>query len=267
MNNAYILLFAFALTLSGCSGGWKPVDRGDFTPAGILPNADLSLLADHWYGEPVAIRQDLVFAGTVTANDGSGNFFRSFIVDDGTGAVEVKAGFYDLHNLYPVGRRVVIRALGLALGEYNGVMQLGAAINGYSSYRVEEFGTAVMLDRHVVRDTVSAPPAAIPCSAAALDGIDAGRLVEMGPLRSAADAPECWAVEEDTVYSSYAVVCFSDAAGDTVRVATSRYADFAAERVPRGDVMLTGIVLRGTFGGHAHTTVIKLRDRNDVEEI
>lgn len=265
MNNAYILLLA--LTLAGCSGGWEPVDRGDFAPADILPNADLSLLTDHWYGEPVVIRQDLVFAGTVTANDESGNFFRSFIVDDGTGAVEVKAGFYDLHNLYPVGRRVVIRALGLALGEYNGVMQLGAAVNDYSSYRVEEFGTAVLLDRHVVRDTVSAPPAAIPCSAAALDGIGAGRLVEVGPLRAADDAPECWAAEEDAVYSSYAVVCFSDAAGDTVRVATSRYADFAAERVPRGEVVLTGIVLRGTFGGHAQTTVIKLRDRNDVEEI
>lgn len=265
MKNAYILMLALAL--AGCGGGWEPVDRGDFAPAGILPNADLSLLADHWYGEPVVIRQDLVFAGNVTANDRSGNFFRSFIVDDGTGAVEVKAGFYDLHNLYPVGRRVVIRARGLALGEYNGVMQLGAAVNEYSAYRVEEFGTAVLLDRHVVRDTVSAPAAAIPCSADALDGVGAGRLVEVGPLRAAADAPEYWAAEEDTVYSSYAVVCFSDAAGDTVRVATSRYADFAAERVPRGDVMLTGIVLRGAFGGHAHTTVIKLRDRYDVVEI
>ncbi len=88
-------------------------------------NASLSMLMERYYGDRTVITDDLVLSGMISANDESGNFYRSFVVEDESGAVEVCAGFYDVYRFYPKGHRVTIHAVGLALGCYYGVIQMG----------------------------------------------------------------------------------------------------------------------------------------------
>lgn len=56
---------------------------------GTLPDADLALLREHFYGDPFVVQEDLTVGGYVVSDDRAGNFFRSFIIDDGSGAVEI----------------------------------------------------------------------------------------------------------------------------------------------------------------------------------
>lgn len=67
-------------------------------------------------------------SGNVTTSDREGNFFRSFFIEDETGAVEIRAGLYDLHAVYRLGQQVTVVADSLTLGLTGGVLQLGLPV-------------------------------------------------------------------------------------------------------------------------------------------
>lgn len=106
----------------------------------VPANVDIGYLRSLYKGEPLDIDRDMVVAGYVTANDLGSNFYRTFIVEDPTGAVEIKAGMFDLHNTFGYGRRVAIKAYGLVLGSYNGVLQIGRK-SVESGYQTEYIAT------------------------------------------------------------------------------------------------------------------------------
>lgn len=243
------------------------MDREDFGGTDMLPDTDLSMLRDNYFGTPYTINQPLTIGGYVTANDLSGNFFRSFVIDDGTGSIEVNAGFYDLHNYYQVGRRVVIRAEGLAVGMYNGVIQLGYKINSYGAHRVEEFGSRHVMERYVTRDVLFSAPEPMPLDIVSVEDSYCGRLVRIGNLHATEeDAGQTWAYPASGgAPPAMGLRAFCDTAGNTIAVTTSGYASFAGETVPAGTVAITGILMKGKFGGGADVFAVKLRDLADVE--
>ncbi len=261
LNLIILPLVAFVAVACGY-GSFGAMGKEDFPADGTLPNADLAVLREHYYGTPKVLTDDLVFEGYVVSDDRDGNFFRSFVIDDGTAALEIRAGLYDLYTLYPRGRRVVVHARGAALGMYNGVMQLGACVNDYAAYRVEEFGTCVLLDGHVSRDTVFSTVEPVAVCMAELDESMCGRLVRMGPLAAVGDEDAIWGAGDG--YSSYGKVDFAGRGNDSIAVVTSIYASFADEKVCRDSVMITGILMYGNFGGKERFAV-KLRDTDDVE--
>ena len=154
MKKIFVCILSGVLTVACGYDRFGTLGPGDLEGSGTLPDADLALLREHFYGDPFVVQEDLTVGGYVVSDDRAGNFFRSFIIDDGSGAVEIRAGFYDLHAYCQRGRRIVIHARGLAVGMYNGVVQLGAGVNDWSAYRVEEFGSRVLLDRCMERDTL-----------------------------------------------------------------------------------------------------------------
>lgn len=238
----------------------------DFPGAAGLPNADLAVLYRSYYGDPFTVRENMVFEGSVVADDESGNFFRSFIIDDGTAAVEVRAGFYDLHNIYFRGRRIVIHAEGLAVGMYNGIVQIGIGVNDYTPYRVEEFGAKAVLEKYVERDPGRREREPVPVQIGGLDGAMCGRAVRIGRVLGVPDNPLRWAQPEDEgVEAQAGTAVFRDWRGDSITVVTSGYAAFAGGEVPRDSVTLNGILMYGKFGAGKEKFVLKLRDENDVE--
>lgn len=239
------------------------MDADDFGTNHILPNADLSVLYENYRGEPFYIRENMVFEAYVTSSDETGNFFRSFVVEDVTGAVEIRAGFYDIYNYYQPGRRVLIKAKGLAVGKYNGIMQLGSRINTYSAYRVEEFGTPAYLEDYIVRDTCFKEIKPIKVLITELNEKYCGRLVKIDGLTAEKDNI-CWSDGADE-FTSSGVVAFTDSEGNRIFVTTSAYADFAEDKVPSGIVSLTGILMYGKFIAGQNSYAIKLRGLNDVE--
>lgn len=265
MKKLFPILLSCALAACGYD------DFGERTLADIpivetLPNADIALLYTNYRGEPFTIKENMVLEGYIIADDSSGNFFRSFVIDDGTAAVEICAGYYDLHNLYPVGRRIAVHAEGLAVGMYNGVIQIGVRINEYTPYRIEEFGVRAVLEKYVERDMVLREPVPLRVELSELESGLCGRLVKTGNILRISESPEYWAQsgsEGGTVQSG--TVVFRDGRGDSLAVVTSGYASFAAGRVPADSVSLTGILMYGKFGGTRERFVLKLRDECDVQ--
>lgn len=252
------LIFALMFVLAACTGE-ETIDALREVPT--LPNADLALLRQLYDGRSFVVAEDMVFEGYVTANDRSGNFFRSFIVDDGTAAVEVRAGFYELHALYPLGRRVVLHARGCAVGMYNGIVQIGPRINSANSSRVDEFGFQWMLDRCLDRDTKFFNVEPVPYGEAVAEGA-CGRLVNTGKVKRIVESPAVWAGGTD--YGSTASTFFRNAGGDTLCVVTSTYASFADTAIPNDSISISGILMYGNFG-HGSRYAIKLRDLDDIQ--
>ncbi len=241
--------------MSGC-GYDRYGDMERVETALPLPNAPIAYLrrcADEGRGRP---EDGMVLAGYVTSSDREGNFYRSFFVQDYSGAAEIKAGLWNLYNTYQPGRRVVVKCSGLAVGLYEDVVQLGMIPDDWDYRAVSEFGSAVLLDDYVIRDTVFGMPAPVEVwKAAELKPEMCGMLVRMNSVSLGRDTLLSWAAGPGD-----GIVPFADCKGDSIRVITGPYAHFASDAVPCGSVSLTGILLR-----RGEKYMLKLRDLNDVE--
>ena len=98
------------LSLAGCFGGcdYDRFDPPEPHPADVpVPTMSIATLRSLYKGDPVSVtgKRSVVVSGNVTTSDREGNFFRSFFIEDETGAVEIRAGLYDLHAVYRLGSR------------------------------------------------------------------------------------------------------------------------------------------------------------------
>lgn len=84
------------------------------------PNLTIAELRELVGRTALTVTDSAVIEGRVVATDMAGNFYREFVMDDGTGAVAVMAGGYDLHSVYPRGIRVAVKLCGLRLITQNG---------------------------------------------------------------------------------------------------------------------------------------------------
>lgn len=116
------------------------------------------------------VSEDLWIRGRVTTSDRSGNFYKSFYIqDDANGpGLEVKIGRTSLHNDYKVGQEVYISLDGLAVGEYGwatrnerysrggqGTIQLGLKDPQQIKYSTSYIEDQYIIDRHVFRCDVN----------------------------------------------------------------------------------------------------------------
>lgn len=200
-------------------------------------------------------------AGRVLANDRSGNFYKSIVVEDSTGGVEVCLDSYSLASLYPVGCRVVVELDGLWAREYKGVLQVGRTIYEWDDYGVEPIATRREIDRRVricgEVEEVQPTTVEIACLSAEM----CGRLVKVGPLRCVEEEGAQWG---DADYGTTCDRLFESPTGERIIVRTSLYADFAMLTIPKGEVWLTGVLYCDRHQGE-DVFVLKMRDIDDVE--
>src|SRR4051812_44569808 len=76
-----------------------------------------------------SIRADHVISGVVTANDKTGNIFKSIILQDTSGGISIKLDGSNLYTSYPVGRKIFVRLKNLVISDYGGLLQVGAGID------------------------------------------------------------------------------------------------------------------------------------------
>lgn len=233
-----------------------------------VSNAPISLLRQHYYDRSVRITEPIVFSGIVTSSDRAGNFYRTLVVEDESGAVEIRAGLYDLHNLFPTGHRVEIAAQGMVTGYRLGVMQLGRAGDDWSARPCDYFLHRPQLEAHLRCSLHAEPFEAAEISLAELKEELCGRLVTVRGVASDAAPRACWAPAPDQAdnYSYNGYRLFRDGNGDSITVITSSYASFAGHPVPEGRLSLTGILLYGSDDSGRKTFLLKLRDENDVRK-
>ncbi|MBQ0143848.1 MAG: OB-fold nucleic acid binding domain-containing protein [Bacteroidales bacterium] len=123
------------------------------------------LAAMYTNGKPFEIQDDITIAGRVITTDQPGNFYKSFYIQDETGAIEIKIGKTSLYNDYALGQKVYVKcgpqpgSKGLFLGSYgyksgsyggNGMVQLGCE-DPTGDYETSYIEDEYIINKHIFR--------------------------------------------------------------------------------------------------------------------
>ncbi|MBN2730256.1 MAG: choice-of-anchor J domain-containing protein [Bacteroidales bacterium] len=249
MKKLTFLAVISALFLGSC------VQEDFDVPDIVIPYVDFSSnmsIADlkaTYVGVLDSIGEDTIIEGIVIANDESGNFYKTIVIQDNTAGIEVKIDRYDMYTEFKVGQRVFIKCRGLYLGDYGGLTQLGYIYAGDIG-RIPD----IMVDDHIFRDSLpeAAPtptlltiPTLSPTYLSMLVRIDSVHFIEVGQPFAESTATTNRTVE--------------DASGNQLLIRTSNYASFAADNVPAGMGSIVGVL--SIYNGDYQ---FYLRDLNDI---
>lgn len=214
------------------------------------------------------INNDVVVSGRVTSSDEEGNFFRSLIVEDESGAMELRIKSYDLSSLYPEGLLVTLHLHGCAIGYNMGILQAGAKSAEYDYYDVGYLETKQSIERVIRRSTDVAKIAPRRCAIADIKREDGGRLVRIEglTLRHTTSIDTLMGMTlNDATWQGYAL--FFDNKGDSIAVYTSPEARFAKEPITTTPLAITGIVQWCKYNGGEECAHLKMRYHTDYEEL
>ncbi|MCB0694699.1 MAG: choice-of-anchor J domain-containing protein [Lewinellaceae bacterium] len=228
-------------------------------PVDITANATIQQLKA-WFvpGEFTDITDDLIIRGIVIADDASGNYYKTIVIQDETAGIEVKLNSVGLANDYPIGREIFIRCRGLVISDYNGLIQLGGGTyDDGGQDRLAGIEEALLKDFIVAgqRDQFVTPKVKL---IKEINTNDLSTLIRLADVQFiSSDAGQTYA---DPVTQFSVNHLIEDCAGDEVILRTSGYADFAGATTPQGNGSLVAIV--GVFGSDLQ---LAIRDQNDVQ--
>ena len=208
----------------------------------IETNGTLADIVDLWQeGTFVTIEEDLVVSAVVIADDFSGNYFRSIVIqdDEGTG-ITFLLNARDLHNDYPIGRRIFIEAEGLVVGDFNGLIQLGGSVfindDGFEQMGgIEES----LLDKYITkgqREQFVAPQVA---SINELGFEDLSTLVEIDDIQVVESELGSTFADAENLRSENRTL--EDCDGNQLVLRSSGFADFADQTLPGGRGSIVGV--------------------------
>lgn len=218
----------------------------DEPPVGELPTIDANATIEqiknlYTGGASVEITEDLIISGIVIADDESGNFYQSIVIQDSTGGVQIRLGTIGLYTLYPVGSRVYVRCQGLYIGQFEGAPQIGGDSEG--NVIAPE---AIIYDRVLPGERgVGIAPTVRTIDNLSQD--DIYTLIEFENVEFICDEigqPYADAFNLQTINRT-----LTDCQGNTVIVRNSGFADFADQLLPEGNGSL--IAVYSTFRGDA----------------
>lgn len=171
MRKIYFALFAaLALTVS-CQSlveEFQPVftlkydDPEPYQRAsGITPTHTIAQLAAMYeIGKPSRINSDIIISGIVSTSDKTGNFYKSFYIQDETGGIELKLGKNGLYNDYLPGQRIFVNCKDLTIGMYGykegygmGMTQIGFS-DPTGEYETSYIENSLLIDQHILRGEV-----------------------------------------------------------------------------------------------------------------
>lgn len=265
MNVKRLYIFCFTLLIvafyaCGCNNYDEPATENTVPQSTNISIGELRRLIG---SKSQTIDRELVIGGYVTSSDKAGNFYRTVTVEDYTGGVEIMAGLYDLHNLFPLGHYIIIRLQGCTVAEDYGVLQVGLAPKSYSNHPTEYFSSRQNLDKHITCYDVVRQVAPSPQTIGSLNRDMCGRLVTIRGLKlSSSLHAEGWQLNKEGKWKGYNFFC--DAAGDEIAVYTSEYANYAERDIPQQSVVLTGVLQYGKADGKEYY-MIKMRDEKDCQ--
>ncbi len=218
----------------------------------IEANTTIEELKDLYTGELTLIEDDVVIKGTVIANDKSGNYYKTIVIQDSTAGLPISLDAYELHNLYHVGDLIYVKCKGLYIGTYGGEIQLGADYNG-SVGRIAE----PVIKDYLIKSDGGIPIVPKEITISALNGNLVNELVilknvqfkryNVGDTYGDVDLKE----DKDTYVE--------DCNGNSMIVRTSGYADFAGDIIPEGNGSIIAVLTR-----YNSTFQLKIRNVREV---
>lgn len=147
--SAFLVLGTFLLS---CNKEW---DAPEFQPpvyTGPAPNKtiqdikDKHLILDSYKLDSIcSYDEEFIIEAVVVSTDEGGNFYKTMVIQDETGSIELQLDINGLFNLYPLGQRIILDCRGLIVGDYNRYYQIGWEYRKYSIGRIN----ALHFDRYI----------------------------------------------------------------------------------------------------------------------
>jgi hypothetical protein len=257
-----MVLSILLLTISSCvQEDFDVPEIPDEEAPDIETNATLADIVDLWQeGSFVTIEEDWVVSAVVIADDFSGNYFRTIVIqdDEGTG-LTLLLNARDLHNDYPIGRRIYIEAKDLVVGDFNGLIQMGGSVfinddgfeqmGGIEESLLESYITKGLRDQDIA-------PAVKEINA--LGSEDLSTLVRIENIQVAASDLGATYADAENLRSENRTL--EDCDGNLITLRSSGFADFADEDLPSGRGSIVGVY--SVFGT---TKQLFIRDLEDVD--
>ncbi|MCX7696323.1 MAG: DUF5689 domain-containing protein [Bacteroidales bacterium] len=249
MNKRVFLPFLLCCFLTACI-------HDDFDkPEPYMPEVDfpanmtIAQLKTLYQGSLIKLPDSIIIKGIVVANDESGNFYKTLVIQDETGGIEVKINKTSLYTMFRVGQRIFIKCKDLYLGTYGGLIQLGYIYNNGIGQIPE-----VMINDHIFKDSFPGnPPQPIVLDIPSLSSTYLSMLIQ---IDSVSFTTPGLPFAEPTTTTNRTI---KDKNGQTLIVRTSNYANFASTPIPEG----TGSI-RGILSIYNGTYQLYLRDLNDL---
>lgn len=239
----------------GGSGGANAAfdENGNF----IVESSRVVSIADlkaefYQAGSANFITSDRVIRGTVTSSDLEGNFFKEITFEDASGGIKVRIDAFDLFQTYPIGTDVALFAQGLAIGDFNGLVQIGGGADGADILRIDE---GVYRSHLFAGSNVGALSGTV-VAIADLDDSYQNRLVRIEATQFANGSVGVPYSESDFTTNRN----IEDCDGNSILLRNSSFADFAADDTPEDNGTITAVY--GVFGTDQQLFIRDTRDVN-----
>ena len=219
---------------------------------GLTANTTIKDLQNLFVEESlVPIDADVIILGTVIANDKTGNYYKSIVIQDSTAAIQIDLDAYELHNKYHVGDLVYIKCNGLFIGDYGGEAKLGSDYQGGIGRVPYAF-----IDNYLFKSDGGIPiePKLV---SPPLSPSDVNKLILLTDVQFGLNSLGLtYGDAENQVDRD---IPLENCDGNSVIIRTSGYADFARDTIASGNGYLTAVL--SFYNGEAQ---LKLRDPNEV---
>ncbi len=260
-------LVSTLLLFSACVDDDFDHPPADGEEADITANTTIAdLKALHVIGNLEEITEDLIITGIVTADDRSGNFYKTLVIQDSTAAIELRLNETDLFNEYGEGRRLYIRCQGMWLGDYNGITQLGSgtAPDDRGGLELTQVPSA-LFDDFIVKGKWNQVVIPVEKTIAQLRQNDVSMLVRLDNMQFSLETCERTFARDyispmgTRVQESLNQNMESCASNSVIVLRTSGFCNFASQMLPSGSGSITAIYT--VFGS---TKQLIIRDTDDI---
>lgn len=260
MKSFYLFLIALLFIVSSTNCERSFDEPPEYSDPRIRANISITEIKRlHITNNFEKINEDLIIEGIVTANDRTDNFYKSIVIQDSTAGITVRLDGFSLFNIYPIGRKIFIRLKGLWLGDYGGMIQLGAGVNRSNPQFPELIPIPQPLfDRVIVKGDLDQKVLPIKLKIQDLNDSLQSMLVTLTQVEfdhSDTAKPYADAINKQTIAHTLRTCGIG-----SVYVRTSGFAKFATTLTARGHGDITGI-----YSVFRTQKQLLLRDTSDVQ--
>jgi hypothetical protein len=232
----------------------------DTNTAGLVANKTIKELKSiHKPGEFETIQEDWIIEGVVVADDASGNYFKTLVIQDATSGIDLKLDATGLYNDYPIGRKIFIKCKGLVISDYNGLIQIGGGTFINNSGQEQLAGIEqLLIPTFVFKGPTKQEITPRELKIAELSNEMVSTLITLKDVQFRdADIDQTFA---DAAKKQSLNRSLEDCDGISIVLRSSGYASFANDKTPANKGTVTGIY--SVFGS---TKQFIIRDVNDLK--
>lgn len=214
-----------------------------FDPVVEVDVNSIDYLKSLYTGSSTYISQDIYIEGVVTANDAYGEFPNSIVIEESSGAIELKCDLDSSSELFPIGSYVAVACSGLWMGATGGVLSLGLAPSGdYAVDYMERADIDLRVRRYSDWNYIPVPTSV---TIAGLTANHISRFVAIADLEFVVedgDITTFCSRDEESGFTQYTTHLLRDKYGNEIDLEVHRQVIYADEPLPTELTTLCAIV-------------------------